>query len=545
MSDITKLPSWQALSALRHQMSPCLKDMFAADPDRFKKFSITLPGMLVDFSKNIVTDRIRSLLLSLAEESGLARARHDLFKGEKINTTENRSVLHMALRAPPHAHMTVDGRDVTFEVQKILVNMRIFANAVRNGEWRGYGGRQITDIVNIGIGGSVLGPQLATEALSGYHHPRLTCHYVSNVDASDLARVLGKLSPETTLFIIASKTFTTAETMQNARIAREWVLSYYQDNKEPVACHFVAASTNAAAVKEFGIAPANMFPFQDWVGGRYSVWSSIGLSTMIMAGPDNFLKFLAGAYEMDEHFRRTPFEYNLPVMMALTGVWYRNFMNYPAYAVIPYHAVLRRLPAFLQQLDMESNGKSVARDGLAVPVKTSPIVFGEPGTDAQHTFFQWLHQGSDIVPVDFIAAIKTPYDTPEQRTILLANFLAQSEALMVGKKNDAEPHRNFSGNRPSTTILFDELNPRSIGMLLALYEHKVFVQGVVWGINSFDQWGVELGKNMAKTLEKEIVNETPGQHDSSTLGLLNHVIRRQSRHVYQQIPPQKITQPQT
>ena len=319
--------------------------------------------------------------------------------------------------------------------------------------------------------------------------------------------------------------------MQNARRARDWLLSHYKDNKKAIARHFVAASTNAEAVKAFGIASENMFPFQDWVGGRYSVWSSIGLSTMIMAGPDNFFKFLDGAYEMDEHFRTAPFAHNIPVMMALIGVWYRNFMDYPAYAVIPYHAVLRRFPAFMQQLDMESNGKSVTLEGHAIHTKTGPLVFGEPGTDAQHIFFQWLHQGSDIVPVDFIAAIETSYGTPEQNNTLLANFLAQSEALMTGRKNDAEPHRNFAGNRPSTTLLFDEINPRSIGMLLALYEHKIFVQGILWGVNSFDQWGVELGKAMATILEGEIEKGLPGKHDGSTTGLLNHIISHQSRHV--------------
>jgi glucose-6-phosphate isomerase len=534
MADITKFPSWRALTAHRQEADFNLKNMFAADHSRFKKFSIVLPGLLADFSRNYLHDETKSLLLSLAEESGLVAARESFFGGKKVNTTESRPALHMALRAPGHAHISIDGRNVMFDVQKTLVNMRIFANAVRNGEWRGYSGKQITDIVNIGIGGSVLGPQLVTEALSGYHHPRLACHYVSNVDASDLARTLLRLSPETTLFIVASKTFTTAETMQNAQLARDWLLSHYQSDDAPVAFHFVAASTNAPAVEAFGIAPSNMFPFQDWVGGRYSVWSSIGLSAMIMAGPDNFSKFLAGAYEMDEHFRKAPLQYNLPVMMALTGLWYRNFLQYPAYAVIPYHAVMRRLPAYLQQLDMESNGKSVTHDGNDVPVRTSPIVFGEPGTDAQHIFFQWLHQGVDVIPVDFIAAIRTPYDTPGQRNMLLANFLAQGEALMMGRENKNEPHRNYTGNRPSTTLLFDTLDPRAMGMLLALYEHKVFVQGVLWGINSFDQWGVELGKTLAQRLEHEIIQQSPGVHDGSTLGLLNHVISRQAKSVEQQ-----------
>ena len=524
MTDVTRLASWQALEAYRNETDLSLNDLFAGDENRFEKFSIALPGLLADFSKSFMTDKNRDLLLALAEESGLRQARDAFFSGEKVNVSENRPALHMALRALPQAGIAVDGVDVAFSVQKTLINMRFFANAVRNGDWRGHGGRQIFDIVNIGIGGSLLGPQLATEALSAHHHSRLSCHYVSNVDATDLGRLLKKLSPETTLFIIASKTFTTAETMLNAQIAKNWVLSHYQNDPKAVAAHFVAASTNIDAVSAFGIAPENMFPFQDWVGGRFSVWSSIGLSTMLMIGPDNFFKFLAGAQEMDEHFKTAPFGRNLPVMLALLGVWHRNFMGYPAYAAVPYHALLRRLPAYLQQLDMESNGKSVTRDGHAVPVKTAPLVFGEPGTDAQHSFFQWLHQGTDTVPVDFIAALKTPYDTPEQRNMLLANFLAQSEALMKGRQNPAEPHRTYPGNRPSTTILLDEISPRSLGMLLALYEHKIFTQGVLWGINSFDQWGVELGKQLASSLEKEIEAGIPGKRDSSTVGLLNHIL---------------------
>ncbi len=525
MADITKLTSWRKLHAYRDAMTPDLKGLFAADPDRFQKFSITLPGMLADYSKSVITDELKILLTGLAEEADLAAARDALFAGEKVNFTEKRAVLHMALRAPPDAGFTVDGKDVMPGIHETLAKMRAFAQAVRDGEWRGHSGKPITAIVNIGIGGSSLGPQLATEALSGYHHARLTCHFVSNVDGSDLARVLKNLSPETTLFIVASKTFATAETMLNARMAQNWLLSYYQDDRAAVAAHFVAASTNAQAVAAFGIAPENMFPFQDWVGGRYSVWSSIGLSVMVMVGPDYFSDFLAGAHEMDNHFRTAPFQDNLPVMMALIGVWYRNFMHYPAYAVIPYHATLRRLPAFLQQLDMESNGKSVTRDAVAVPVKTGPIIFGEPGTDVQHSFFQWLHQGSDIVPVDFIAAVKTPDNVPEQANMLLANFLAQSEALMTGRDN-ADSHRCYKGNRPSTTLLFDALDPRALGRLLAFYEHKIFVQGVLWGINSFDQYGVELGKTLAKALETEIVDKLPGPHDGSTLGLLKYILSR-------------------
>jgi glucose-6-phosphate isomerase len=526
MVSITELPSWTALGAQRREMALSLKDMFAGDPGRFEKLSVALPGVLADFSKNIVTDKIMELLLSLADESGVARARDDFFAGKKVNVTENRSALHMALRAPANGNMYVDGRNVIQDVQDTLVKMRAFANAVREGEWRGYGGKEITDIVNIGIGGSSLGPQLVTEALSGYHHPRLTAHFLSNVDASDLARVLKHLPPETTLFIVASKTFTTAETMQNAHISKNWLLAHYGGDQKAVAAHFVAASTNAPAVQDFGIAIENMFPFQDWVGGRFSVWSSIGLSTMVMAGPDHFHEFLAGANDIDGHFRTAPFARNIPVIMALIGLWYRNFMDYPAHAVIPYHALLRRLPAFLQQLEMESNGKSVTSTGLAASVKTGALIFGEPGTDAQHIFFQWLHQSTDIIPVDFIAAINTTYDTPKQKNMRLANFLAQSEALMVGRGDDLGPHRRFPGNRPSTTLLFDELTPRSMGMLLALYEHKVFVQGALWGINSFDQWGVELGKILAVNLEDEMQKGVPGRHDGSTLGLFQRILSR-------------------
>ena len=523
MTDVTNLSSWRALELYRNKADLDLNGLFAEDANRFEKFSISLPGLLADFSKSPLTDEGRNLLLALAEESGLQHARDDFFNGEKINISENQPALHMALRASPQAEMAVESMDVAFAVQKTLINMRFFANAVRHGEWRGHGGRQILDIVNIGIGGSLLGPQLATEALSAYHHSRLSCHYVSNADATDLGRVLKNLSPETTLFIIASKTFTTAETMLNARIAKDWILSHYQGDPKAVAAHFVAASTNINAVSAFGINPENIFPFQDWVGGRFSVWSSIGLSTMLMIGPDNFFKFLAGAQEMDEHFRTASFERNLPIMLALLGVWYRNFMSYTSYAVVPYHALLRRLPAYLQQLDMESNGKSVTRDGDPVHVKTAPLVFGEPGTDAQHSFFQWLHQGTDTVPVDFIAALKTPYDTLEQRSMLLANLLAQSEALMTGRKNMNEPHRDYPGNRPSTVILLDEISPRSLGLLLALYEHKIFTQGVLWRINSFDQWGVELGKQLASSIENEINGAPVGNHDGSTSGLLKHI----------------------
>lgn len=521
MTDLTQLKSWQALTAQAGQ-AKSLKDLFSSDPARFKDLSFTLPGLLVDFSKNLVTPETLDLLVRLAEERDLEKMRDAMFGGEKINTTENRAVLHTALRGDENDPLSVDGQNVTDDVAAVLRRMESFADDVQLGTWRGYNGKEITDIVNIGIGGSSLGPRLVTEALSAFHVPRLQAHFVANVEASDLALKLRHLSPETTLFIVASKTFTTAETMQNAHIARNWLVNHYKD-EQAIARHFVAASTNLEAVKKFGIAPNNMFPFWDWVGGRYSVWSSIGLSVMLMVGREHFSELLQGAREMDAHFRTAPLRQNIPALMGLIGIWYRNFLKMPAYAVIPYHACLGRLPAFLQQLDMESNGKSVTKDGKPVRTATGPIIFGEPGTDAQHSFFQWLHQGTDIVPIDFIAAVKTRFGNADQQAMLLANFLAQSEALMTGKENKAEPHRNFAGNRPSTTILLDELNPRTLGALLALYEHKVFVQGIIWGIDSFDQWGVELGKVMAKTLEAEIKARKSGQHDGSTVGLLAYI----------------------
>jgi len=529
MTDITKLNAWQSLVAHHAQLVPLqLRDLFTQDPERFKKFSLPLPGMLADFSKNMITEETLRLLTTLAHETGLENARSRFFNGEKINTTENRAVAHMALRAGKADVFNIDGQNVVPEVQDTLSRMSSFAEAVRTGRWKGHSGREMTDIVNIGIGGSSLGPQLVTQALEYYHHPRLKAHYVANVEASDLAHTLARVNPETTLFIVASKTFTTAETMQNAQIARNWLLAHYKDDKTAVAKHFVAASTNAEAVAGFGIAPANMFPFNDWVGGRYSLWSAIGLSCMLMVGPDNFHALLAGARDMDQHFKTAPLEGNLPVLLGLIGLWHRNICGYPALAVIPYHAALGRLPAFLQQLDMESNGKRVDHNGNTVPAPTGPMIFGEPGTDAQHSFFQWLHQGTDIVPVDFIAVAKTPYGNQTQQDMLLANCLAQSAALMTGRDNPAEPHRHFPGNRPSTTLLLDALTPHTLGMLLALYEHKVFVQGVLWQINSFDQWGVELGKVLAKNLEPEIAGtQEAGTHDASTLGLIQHI--RQQR----------------
>lgn len=526
MTDLNQLSTWPLLKAHHQKLAATsLPGLFAQDSARFEKLSLRLNGMLADYSKNHITEETIGLLVSLARAAGLEKRRDAMFAGDKINRTENRAVLHTALRAPAGADIRVDGENVVPAVHDVLQRMDAFSESVRSGAWKGHSGKEITDIVNIGIGGSSLGPQLVSEALAAYHHPRLRAHYVANVEASDLAATLRHVNPETTLFIVASKTFTTAETMQNAHIARDWLLAHYNGDNAAVARHFVAASTNAAAVGAFGIAPDNMFPFQDWVGGRYSVWSSIGLSVMILTGAENFRAFLSGAQEMDAHFKTAPLDKNLPVLLGLIGIWHRNFYHYPALAVIPYHAALRRLPAFLQQLDMESNGKRVLQDGMTASVSTGPIIFGEPGTDAQHSFFQWLHQSPDVVPVDFIASVKATDGTPAQQNMLLANCLAQSAALMAGQSNTAEPHRHFTGNRPSTTFLLDELSPHTLGLLLAMYEHKVFVQGVLWCVNSFDQWGVELGKVLAKGLEPEIAGTAPAaeNRDASTAGLIAHI----------------------
>lgn len=526
MTDINQLSPWPLLQAHHRKLTTtALRDLFAQDAARFEKLSLRLPGMLADFSKNHITEETLGLLVGLARAAGLEKRRDAMLSGEKINATENRAVLHTALRAAADADIRVDGENVVPAVHETLKRMADFSEAVRGGAWKGHTGKDITDIVNIGIGGSSLGPQLACEALSAFHHPRLRAHYVANVEASDLAAALARVNPETALFIVASKTFTTAETMQNANIARAWLVEHYKGDEAAVARHFVAASTNAPAVAAFGIAPENMFPFQDWVGGRYSVWSSIGLSVMLMIGAEKFGEMLAGARDMDAHFKSAPLEKNLPVLLGLIGLWHRNFYNYPALAVIPYHASLRRLPAFLQQLDMESNGKRVMQDGKTVAVATGPIIFGEPGTDAQHSFFQWLHQSPDVVPVDFIVSVKPTDGSPAQQNMLLANCLAQSAALMAGQANTAEPHRHFTGNRPSTTFMLDALTPYTLGLLLAMYEHKVFVQGVLWCVNSFDQWGVELGKILAKGLEPEIAGTAPasGERDSSTAGLIAHI----------------------
>ncbi len=514
-----------------------MRDLFAADPDRFERYSDEAAGLFLDYSKNRLDGRTLELLVQVARERGLEARRDAMFAGEKINNTEGRAVLHTALRAPRGAQLTVDGQDVNADVHAVLDRVKTFTDAVRSGEWLGHTGKPITDIVNIGIGGSDLGPKMVVLALRHYAHPRLSMHFVSNVDGHDMDAALAKVDPETTLFIVASKTFTTAETMMNAQTARAWFLQSAPE--EALAKHFVAVSTNTEAIKTFGIDPANMFPFWDWVGGRYSVWSAIGLPVALAVGFGYFKDFLAGAHELDEHFRTAPLEQNLPTLLALVGFWNRQFLDCPSVSIAPYHQDLNRFPAYLQQLDMESNGKRVTRDGEAVDTPTCPAIWGECGTNGQHAYFQLLHQGTDVTPMDFIAALRPAHEMDNHHTALLANCFAQSEAFMKGKTADEvradlqaqglspeeierlTPHKTFPGNRPSNTILMERLTPSTLGALIALYEHKTFVQGVIWDVNSFDQWGVELGKVLAKKIEAELAGEpSPGQHDSSTNGLI-------------------------
>jgi glucose-6-phosphate isomerase len=514
-----------------------MRSLFAADPQRFERMSVEAAGLFLDYSKNRLDGRTLELLAALARERGVEQQRDAMFAGEKINNTENRAVLHTALRAPRHAKLVVDGQDVVNDVHAVLDRVKSFTDLVRSGEWLGHTGKPITDIVNIGIGGSDLGPKMVCLALRPFAHPRLAMHFVSNVDGHDMDAALAKVDPETTLFIVASKTFTTAETMMNAQSARKWFLQSAPEEALPK--HFVAVSTNTEAVTAFGIDPANMFPFWDWVGGRYSVWSAIGLPVALCVGFGYFSDFLAGAHAMDEHFCSAPVEENLPMLLGLIGFWNRQFIGCPSLSIAPYHQDLNRFPAYLQQLDMESNGKRVTRGGEPVDTQTCPVIWGECGTNGQHAYFQMLHQGTEITPIDFIAALRPSHEMHNHHAALLANCFAQSEAFMKGKTADevrkdlqdqglslAEierlaPHKTFPGNRPSNTILMDYLNPASLGALIALYEHKTFVQGVLWDVNSFDQWGVELGKVLAKKIEAELTGEPrPEQHDSSTNGLV-------------------------
>ena len=535
---LTSTASFQALAA--HAIDSTdwqMRDLFAADPLRFKNMSVEAAGLFLDYSKNRLDRRTLELLVELARERGVEERREAMFRGEKINLTEQRAVLHTALRAPLDRALVVDGQDVSADVHAVLARLRAFSDAVRSGAWLGYSGKPITDIVNIGIGGSDLGPKMVCLALRQYAHPRLNMHFVSNVDGHDIDAALSGIDPETTLFIVASKTFTTGETMQNAQTARRWFLA--RARPDALARHFVAVSTNTAAIEAFGIDPANMFPFWDWVGGRYSIWSAIDLPIALSVGFGYFSDFLAGAHAMDLHFTATPLAQNMPVLLALTGFWNRQFLACASVSIAPYHQDLSRFPAYLQQLDMESNGKRVTRTGQPVDTPTCPVIWGDCGTNGQHAFFQLLHQGTDVTPVDFIACLRPAHELEAHHTALLANCFAQSEAFMRGK-NIAEvradlqaqgmgpadierlaPHKTFPGNRPSNTILMEYLTPYALGALVALYEHKTFVQGVLWDINSFDQWGVELGKVLAKNIEAELTGDAqPQRHDSSTNGLI-------------------------
>jgi len=535
IQSVTGRPSWKALESHYQKVREShLRQLFADDPKRGERLTTEAVGLYLDYSKNRVTDETLKLLLQLAEESDL-RARIDaMFRGEKINITENRAVLHTALRAPRSASIVVDGENVVPQVHAVLDKMSDFSNRLRSGAWKGHTGKRIRNVINIGIGGSDLGPVMAYEALKYYSDRAMSFRFVSNVDGTDFAEAVHDLDPSETLFIISSKTFTTLETMTNAHTARDWSLKGLGGDSQAVAKHFVAVSTNAAKVSEFGIDTANMFEFWDWVGGRYSMDSAIGLSTMLAIGPENFRFLLEGFHEMDEHFRTAPFERNLPVLLGLLTVWYTDFFGAETVAVLPYEQYLKRFPAYLQQLTMESNGKHVTLDGTKVDYSAGPIYWGEPGTNGQHSFYQLIHQGTRLIPCDFIAFVETLNPLGRHHDMLLANVFAQTEALAFGKTSEqvkAEgtadwlvPHRVFEGNRPSNTILAEKLTPNSLGKLIALYEHSVFTQGTIWNIDSFDQWGVELGKVLAQRIIPELESEAEPDlgHDSST----NNLIRR-------------------
>jgi glucose-6-phosphate isomerase len=532
---LTETKAWRALEAHHAQVKDVhLRDLFARDPGRAGRFAVEGAGLFLDYSKNRITDETMRLLVALAEERGVAARRDAMFRGEKINSTEGRAVLHVALRAPRDTRIVVDGKDVVPEVQAVLDRMADFSERVRSGAWKGHTGKRIRNVVNIGIGGSDLGPVMAYEALRHYSERAMRFRFVSNVDGTDLVEATRDLDPAETLFVVSSKTFTTLETMTNAQSARAWALAGLGGDPKAIARHFVAVSTNAARVAEFGIDTANMFGFWDWVGGRYSMDSAIGLSTMIAIGPEHFRAMLAGFHEMDEHFRTAPLARNLPVLLGLLGVWYNDFFGAETVAVLPYEQYLKRFPAYLQQLTMESNGKRVTLDGAEVDHATGPIYWGEPGTNGQHSFYQLIHQGTRLIPCDFIAFAQASNPLGRHHDMLIANVLAQAEALAFGKARaevDAEgappsvaPHRVFPGNRPSNFVLADRLTPASLGKLVALYEHAVFTQGAIWGIDSFDQWGVELGKVLAQRIIPELESDTDPAlgHDSST----NNLIRR-------------------
>jgi glucose-6-phosphate isomerase len=538
---LTKRKAWKALQTHYKEVRELLlRNLFAEDAGRGERMTAEGAGLFLDYSKNLVTDETMKLLIELAHESGLRDRTDAMFRGEKINTTEKRAVLHVALRAPREESIFVDGEDVVPQVHAVLDKMADFSNRVRSGEWKGYTGKRIRNVVNIGIGGSDLGPVMAYEALRHYSDRAMMFRFVSNVDSTDFAEAARDLDPSETLFIVSSKTFTTLETMTNAHTARAWSLAGLGGDENSVARHFVAVSTNAAEVEKFGIDTSNMFGFWDWVGGRYSMDSAIGLSTMLAVGPDQFRAMLDGFHEMDEHFRTTPFEHNLPVLMGLLAIWYNDFFGAQTVAVLPYEQYLKRFPAYLQQLTMESNGKHVTLDGAEVNYATGPIYWGEPGTNGQHSFYQLIHQGTRLIPCDFIAFGQPLNPLGRHHDMLLANVVAQSEALAFGKTPEqvkAEgtpewlvPHRVFEGNRPSNTILADRLTPQVLGKLVALYEHSVFTQGTIWQIDSFDQWGVELGKVLAQRIIPEVESESEPalNHDSSTNSLIRRCRRLKS-----------------
>ena len=541
MADPTQTPAWSSLRDHAKRMKErSIREMFARDPSRADRFSLTVADVFFDYSKNLITDETMALLCQLAEECELPRWIDLMFSGMRINETEGRAVLHTALRNRSDRPVLFDGQDVMPGVQEVLAQMRDFTQRIRAGAWKGHTGKLITDIVNIGIGGSDLGPVMVTEALRPYWQDGLRAHFVSNVDGTHLAETLKRVDPETTLFIVASKSFTTQETLTNAHSARAWLIEQLGD-EAAVAKHFVALSTNKRAVEAFGIDPANMFAFWDWVGGRYSLWSAIGLSIACVIGMDHFEELLEGAYAVDEHFRTAPFRENAPVLMAVLGVWYHNFLGARAHAVLPYDQYLHRFPAYLQQADMESNGKQASRDGAVIEhYTTGPIVWGEPGTNGQHAFFQLLHQGTHLIPCDFIVPMQSHNPIGDHHAMLVANCFAQAEALMTGNTDDevrAElestgttagriyalaPHKTFPGNRPSNMFVFEKLTPRVLGSLIALYEHKIFTQGVIWNIYSFDQWGVQLGKKLAQAILPELEGKPGPEHDASTSQLIDY-----------------------
>jgi len=550
MSQINQLPIWQSLNQHKKDIeSISLREMFKSDPNRFNQFHIQFNDLLLDYSKHRISKETISLLVKLAKEADVEGWRNRMFEGEKINSTEHRAVLHTALRNQNISPIISDGEDVMPKVKNVLKKMRRFSEEVRSGQWKGFTGKAITSVINIGIGGSDLGPAMVCQALKAYGSKTITPYFVSNVDGADLSQALEKCNPETTLFVIASKTFTTQETMTNAFSARDWFLKAAKENQH-IKKHFVALSTNQHAVSQFGIDTENMFEFWDWVGGRYSLWSAIGLSIALYIGMDGFEDLLKGGFEMDEHFKTAPIEQNIPMMMGLLGIWYINFFNFPTHAILAYDQGLSKLAPYLQQADMESNGKFINRDGEHIDFHTGPVIWGEVGTNGQHAFYQLLHQGTEIVPADFIMPIESQYalgkDGNEHHKILLSNFIAQTQSLMLGKTyNEARaeiekqgyegediesfiPQKTFEGNRPTSSILFKKLTPKTLGQIIAMYEHKIFTQGIIWNINSFDQWGVEYGKQIAKQVLPKLSEKTPTDNfDSSTNGLINYIKKYQ------------------